>query len=90
MENAAEGNYDSTVNLGLKTAADFALLEKQKESLFKAMDSCKVEKDKEYLEGLLNFIDFMQDSCVDINGIPESVVFPSMVKAYPENDLQGQ
>lgn len=65
--------YDTTIDVGLKNEEGFRLLAEQKRELLELIDR-GVASDK--MEGLVNFIDHIQDQCVDTCGVPEKIVFP--------------
>lgn len=52
---------------------DFALLKKQKEELLRVSFLKGVNENE--LEGILNLIDYIQDTAVDVLGYPEDEVF---------------
>lgn len=69
----------------LFSKTDWVLLRQQKETLVKLQMSMKEEGeycDSEMIEGLLSFIDHIQDHAVDTLGIPESVVFNNDTKPF--------
>lgn len=69
--------YDNVrVNLGHMTTAGFAMLQQQKLMLVRARADSRLKCD--LADGLINFIDHIQDQCVDTGQVPESVVFPEM------------
>lgn len=55
---------------------DWALLGEQKLELVRVLDTVPPES-AQLLEGLLNFVDTLQDHAVDVLGIPENEVFPT-------------
>lgn len=67
--------YDTTIDLGIGTNDGFQLLADQKLELQKLIDKGAPE----ILNGLVNFIDHIQDTCANENGVPEHIVFPHRV-----------
>ena len=57
------------------TKTDFSELKTQKAALLDAMNKLKDKHTVSKLEGLLSFIDSIQDMAVDIYGMDENVVF---------------
>jgi len=64
---------------------DWALLKKQKAWLVEFPDTGN-NTDSEAVDGLLAFIDGIQEYAVDVLGIPENDVFTS---EYDEDDIEG-
>lgn len=69
---AKEAEDFITVLLKLLSSTNWSLLQRQKLAL---LASLKDNGDSELLEGLINFLDAIQDWAVDTYGLPEEVVF---------------
>lgn len=67
--------YDTTIDLGIGTNDGFKLLADQKLELLKLLKKGAPE----ILEGLVNLIDHIQDTCAAEKGIPVHIVFPHWV-----------
>ena len=68
-------DYIAEIELGIKNDEGFKMLAQQKLELLKLIDGGQAS---EQMSGLINFLDHIQDQCVDVCGIPSSVVFPSL------------
>lgn len=74
-ESVIEEQYDTTMNLGIGTEEGLQYLAKQKAVLVTMLDKGQLP---EVMEGLLTFIDHIQDTLVDKNRVPKNLVFPKL------------
>lgn len=69
----AENRFIATIDV------DFARLREQKSTLLRLANNPKghnlSDQEVNHLDGLLNFLDALQDQAVDSNGIDEKLVF---------------
>ncbi len=66
-------NFDQTCR-----AIDWTELSRQKQTLLKARANAIKPRERENLTGIVNLIDALQDAAIDVHGVPESKVFPSL------------
>lgn len=75
--------YNTTVDLKIGTNEGLKYLREQKAILIDLLE--KDETIPEIMEGLLTFIDHIQDSLVYKNGVPENAVFGNIERTQ-ENE----
>jgi len=68
-------NFDQTCR-----SIDWPSLSKQKQSVLKLRSTVTKKSDKDALDGIIQLIDNLQDAAVDVHGVAESEVFPSLTK----------
>lgn len=74
-ESVIEEQYDTTMNLGFGTKEGFQLLAEEKLALVTLLSNGTAP---DILNGLVHFIDYIQDTLVDKKGVPENLVFPKL------------